>query len=199
MNKTRGIVVDVADPKNLGRLKAALVNFGETMDDSSHNTTPWCWPCVAMATDGAGAFNMPPVDSEVWIERTAEGDFVWTGCFWSERNAIPVDASAPDVRVIRTPAGHQVKIDEAGDIEILHANGNVVALRENGDIDITVSGNANVTASGNVVVTASGKVVVDGSQIELNGSGGDIVTTKHNCAYTGGPHVLGSTTVKAGG
>ena len=188
--KYRAIVTNVSDPDNKGRILARLIGFGDTDDDTQHNETPWAWPCVALAADGCGTFMVPPIGAEVWMEQTAEGDWVWTGCFWSGRQAIPAEASAPDVRIIRTPAGHQIKMDETGDLEIMHANGNVVALRQSGDIDVTVSGACNVTASG--------KVVVDGSQIELNGTDGDIVTTKHICAYTGGPHVQGSTTVKAG-
>lgn len=187
--KYRATVTDVADPRGLGRVKARLVGWGETDADSQHNITPWMWPCVAFAADGSGVFMQPPVGAEVWAEQTADGDWAWTGAFWSERNPAPAAASAPDVRVVRTPAGHQIKLDEAGDVEVLHANGNVVALRQNGDIDVTVSGDCNVTASG--------KVVVDGSQIELNGTDGDVVTTAHICAYTAGPHVLGSSTVKA--
>ena len=189
--KYRAVVTDVADPENLGRIKARVIGFGETDDDTKHNVTPWMYPCAAFAADGSGIFCLPPIGAEVWAEQTAEGDWVSAGGFWSGRNGIPADASAPDVRVIRTPAGHQIKIDEAGDIEILHANGNVVALRQGGDIDITVSGDANVTASG--------KVVVDGSNIELNGTSGGVVRTCDICAYTGGPHVKGSSTVKAGG
>ena len=188
--KYRAIVTNVSDPDNKGRILARLIGFGDTDDDTQHNETPWAWPCVALAADGCGTFMVPPIGAEVWMEQTAEGDWVWTGCFWSGRQAIPAESRAPDVRIMRTPAGHQIKMDETGDLEIMHANGNVVALRQSGDIDVTVSGACNVTASG--------KVVVDGSQIELNGTDGDIVTTKHICAYTGGPHVQGSTTVKAG-
>lgn len=185
--KMRAVVTDVGDPKDLGRIKVELVGFG---DGARLNETPWCWPCVALAGDGYGFFCLPQVGDEVWVEKTADDKWVWTGFFWSGRHAKPTLGNAQS-RVLRTPAGHQLKLDDAGDIEITHANGNLVALRENGDIDVTVSGACNVTASG--------KVVVDGSRIELNGSGGDVVTTKHNCSYTGGPHVLGSTTVKAGG
>lgn len=189
--KRRAVVINVDDPENYGRLTARLIGFGETDNDTQHNETPWMWPCVAFAVDGAGVFMMPPVGAEVWAEQTAEKDWVWTGCFWSGRNQLPASASAPGVRIIRTPSGHQIKLDEDGDIEIMHANGNFVALRSNGDIDVTVSGNANVTATG--------KVVVDGSNIELNGTLGGVVRTCDICSYTGGPHVKGSITVKAGG
>ncbi len=186
--KYRAVVTDVADPRGLGRIKARLVGWGDSDSDGKHNITPWMWPCVAFAADGSGVFMEPPVGAEVWAEQSAEGDWLWTGGFWSDRNPAPADAS-PDVRVIRTPAGHQIKLDEAGDIEITHANGNLVALRQGGNIDIIVSGDANVTATG--------KVVVDGSAVELNDNVFKVVTTGHICAFTGAPHVQGSSTVKA--
>ena len=185
--KMRAVVTDLSDPKDLGRIKVGLVGFG---DGARLSQTPWCYPCVALAGDGYGFYCLPQVGDEVWVEKTSDNTWVWTGFFWSGRHAKPAEGNAQS-RVFRTPAGHQVKLDDAGDIEIIHANGNVVALRENGDIDVTVSGACNVTASG--------KVVVDGSQIELNGTSGKIVRTCDICAFTGGPHVKGSTTVKAGG
>jgi hypothetical protein len=186
--KYQAVVTDVNDARQLGRIKARLRGFG---DGLQYAVTPWSYPCSPLAGPGYGFFCLPQVGDEVWVEQASNGLWVWTGFFWSGRHEKPEAGEAPDVRVLRTPAGHQVKLDEAGDIEITHANGNVIALRQDGDIDVTVSGACNVTASG--------KVVVDGSNVELNGSLGDVVTTKHICAFTGGPHVLGSTTVKAGG
>ena len=188
--KSRAVVTDVADPRGLGRIKAQLVGWGDSDSDGKHNITPWMWPCVAFAADGSGVFMQPPVGAEVWAEQSTEGDWLWTGGFWSDRNPAPADAS-PDVRIIRTPAGHQIKLDETGDIEIKHANGNLVALRSSGDIDVTVSGTCNITSDG--------KTIVNAEAIELNGSIGKVVTTESLCSFTGAPHPQGSKNVKAKG
>lgn len=189
--KHRAIVTDVNDPENLFRLQARVIGFGEDDNENKNSITPWCWPCVPMAAGESGLCFMPPVGAEVWIEQVAGGAFAWTGCFWSERNKLPGAVRTPDVRVLRTPAGHEVLLDENGDVRITHATGGVIALRKNGDVDVTVDGNANVTAGGKVEVT--------GPVIELNGADGGVVTTKHPCIYNGAPHPVGSITVKAGG
>lgn len=184
--KYRAVVTDVSDPRGLGRIKAQIVGWGDSDSDAKHNITPWMWPCVAFAADGSGVLMQPPVGAEVWAEQTADKDWMTAGGFWSDRNPTP---ASPGVRVIRTPAGHEIKLDETGDIEITHSNGNLVALRQGGNIDITVSGDANVSATG--------KVVVDGSAVELNDNVFKVVTTGHICTFTGAVHVQGSSTVKA--
>ena len=161
--KRRATVIDVSDPEDYGRIRARVHGFGD-----DHNETPWCWPCSALAGPSYGFFCLPQVGDEVWVEQTAEKDWVWTGFFWSGRHPKPADGAAPDVRVFRTPGGHQVKFDEAGNVEIVHGKGATIVLKPNGDI-------------------------------ELNGSLGNVVRTCDICAYTGAPHVKGSSTVKAGG
>ena len=185
--KRRAAVTNVDDPKSLGRIRVRLVAFG---DGDRLNETPWCWPCTPLAGDGYGFFCLPQVGDEVWVEPTADGGWVWVGFYWSGRRAKPSEGNA-DVRVLRTPAGHQIKLDESGDLEITHANGNVVALRGSGDIDVTVSGACNITSDG--------KTIVNAEKIELNGATGKVVTTDCLCSYTGAPHTQGSNTVKAEG
>ena len=180
--KRRAIVTDVTDPKGWGRIQVSLVGFGDSVSDKQHNRSPWCWPCSALAGPGYGFYCLPEIDDEVWVESTADNSWVWTGFYWSARNPKPSDGSQ-STRLFRTPAGHQIKLDEDGSVELLHSNGSTVELKTSGDIN----------------VIATGDVVVNGGNVKLNGDSGDVVTTSHICAFTGGPHVLGSQTVKAGG
>jgi len=197
--KRHATVVDVDDPKQLGRIKVELGGFGEHSGDARHRITPWCWPCTPFAGPGYGFFCLPQIGDEVWVEQAAGGEWVYTGFYWTGRNQKPADGQEPDVRVFRTPVGHQLKLDENGDVEIVHANGNVIAMRHNGDIEILSTKDLNVEVAGEANITCGGKAMVTASMIELNGASGKVVTTSHICAYTGSPHVLGSATVKAGG
>ncbi len=174
--KDKATVIDIADPKSLGRIRVAL------QDDSDTGLTPWCWPCVPFAGPGYGFYCLPQVGDEVWVEQAAGGEFVWTGFYWNGRNQKPESGSA-DKRVLRTPVGHELLFDENGAIEVRHADGSTVVLEAGGDI----------------TVTASGKAIVTADQVELNGDSGNVVTTECICSYTGQPHPQGSKSVKAKG
>lgn len=191
--KRRGIVLDVEDPRNFGRIRVELVGY-----DTKGNTTPWCWPCSPFAGPGYGFYCLPAPGDEVYVERTDEGDWVWVGFCWTERNAKPADGTK-DVRLFRTPVGHQMKFDENGDVEIVHTNGNIIAMRSNGDVEIEATSNLNIQVAKEANIICGGKAIVKATIIELNGVSGKVVTTSHICAYTGSPHVLGSAIVKAGG
>ena len=110
--KYHGKVVQVDDPENLGRIKVELQGFSDKA-----NTTPWCYPCMPMAGSEYGMFFIPQINDEVFVEMTAEGQWVCSGFHWSHRNPKPMDG-APDVRVLRLPGGQQLKFNSGGDIEI---------------------------------------------------------------------------------
>jgi uncharacterized protein involved in type VI secretion and phage assembly len=160
--KQRAIVIDVGDPQNWGRIRAQLIGY-----DPAHSKTPWMWPCSPFAGNGFGFYFLPEVGDEVWIEKTVEGEFVFTGFAWSERKPVPTDGARAK-RVLVTPAGHRVILDDEGDITI--------TARDDG---------------------AEVKIKADGT-ITLNGTDGDVVTTDHICAFTGYGHPKGTTKVKAG-
>lgn len=164
--KYRARVVKIDDPKGLGRIRAQIVGF--------EGKTPWCWPDAPLAGPGFGMYFLPTVGDVVHLEQTADGDWIWTGCCWTSQNSKPA-AGTSAVRVIRTPAGHQVKLDDEGDVEISAENGSRVTLKADGTIEVY------------------------GDHVNLNGSTAKVVTTAHICAFTGGPHIQGSATVKADG
>lgn len=132
--KRRGIVTDVEDPRSLGRIRVKLIGF-----DQAGDSTPWCWPCSPFAGPGYGFCYLPVPSNEVYVEQTDEGDWVWTGfCWTTDRNPRPTDATK-NVRLIQTPTGHRIKLDEDGDIEISHGNGAFLTLKPNGDIELNGS------------------------------------------------------------
>lgn len=154
-------VSDITDPEDLGRIKVDIQGFDETA-----KTSPFCHLISLLAGDGYGLFSLPQVGDEVIVGRLVSGDWVIFGYHWSKRKAPPA-AGTDKVRLFLTPAGHQIKLDDEGEIEIQARNsGGKIVLKANGDI-------------------------------ELNGADGAVVTTAHICAYTGLTHPQGSTKVKA--
>ncbi len=151
--KYRGIVEDVADPDNLGRLRARVP---EVLGDE---ISPWALPCSPYAGNGVGQFTLPPKGAGAWIEFEA-GDParpIWSGCWWgksqipkSETNA----QAAPNLKIIRTEQGLMVSMDDDGQtISVSDKDGKNILKIEVQRKQITVKGAA--------------KAVVEAPQIEL--------------------------------
>ena len=142
--KYRGIVEEV-DAKSM-RVKAkvpAVLGASST----------WCVPCVPYAGKGAGFCFLPEADAGVWVEFEA-GDVehpIWTGCYWFE-GEVPEDADAK-VRVIVTPAGHKVILDDDnGEIRIEDANGGSIVLDSSG---VTITRDSSSVAVGSSSVSVN--------------------------------------------
>ena len=123
--KYRGFVESVQDTENMGRIEVRVPSvFGPT-----HKV--FAFPAVPFAGPGYGVLFLPKKEDGVWIE-FEDGDSslpVWTG-FWWARNEVPQDASA-DKRVIVTPAGHKVLLDDdAKKIQLLHASKGEITMSQ---------------------------------------------------------------------
>lgn len=132
--KYRGIVVDVADPMNMGRVSAKVPDvYGDT-------ASPWALPAVPFAGGGYGFCSLPQQNDGVWIEFEA-GDPsrpIWTGFWWGDGD-LPSPAGA-NTRVWITPQGHQLVLDDDGSqIQITHASGNQIVVNDTG-ITFSVDG-----------------------------------------------------------
>ena len=77
--KYRGLVQDVDDPENMGRIVAQVPEvYGEEY-------SPWALPSVPFAGQNHGFVVLPEVGDGVWVEFEA-GDPsrpIWTGCWWA--------------------------------------------------------------------------------------------------------------------
>lgn len=148
--KYRGIVTDVSDPEQLGRIRAKVPEVFAEED------TPWALPCVPFAGKDHGVVWLPEVSDGVWIEFEA-GDParpIWCGGWWG--NGDLADTGNAKVRALVTSAGHRIVIDEDQNlIHLQHSNGSKVDI---GDNDITLE-----SGSGKVVLSASGVSVNDGA------------------------------------
>lgn len=151
--KYRGVVVDNADPRNLGRIRARVP---EVLDDAiSH----WALPCAPFAGDNQGQYSVPPVEAGVWMEFEAGEPArpIWSGCYWAEEQ-LPQGTSGqtptPSLKVIRSEQGLMVSMDDAGQtLEVSDADGNNILQIE--------------VQAGQVLLKGASKVVVEAPQIEL--------------------------------
>jgi len=123
--KYRGLVRDVDDPENMGRIVAQVPEvYGE--EDS-----PWALPSVPFAGKNHGFVVLPEVGDGVWIEFEA-GDPsrpIWTGCWWAS-GEMPASAGTK-TRVLVTTAGHQLILDDKeSKVQLLHSGGAEITLTD---------------------------------------------------------------------
>ncbi len=151
--KYRGVVSNVDDPENMGRLRATVP---EVLGDVE---SPWALPCAPYSGDGVGIYAVPPVGSGVWIEFEAgdPGRPIWAGCWWGRdqlpRNEEGADATPP-IKIIRTESGTLLTLDD---------NRQVISLSdENGDNILKIE-----VTQGKITVQGNVKAVVEAPQIEL--------------------------------
>jgi uncharacterized protein involved in type VI secretion and phage assembly len=133
--KYRGIVVDRADPEQLGRLKLQVPSL---LADA---VTGWAWPASPYAGAGIGLFAIPQKDDLVWVE-FLEGELdhpIWSGAAWAKpggTSEVPEEArdSYPDQVVLKTASGNVVILADASgneQIVVRAASGTEVILDPN--------------------------------------------------------------------
>jgi uncharacterized protein involved in type VI secretion and phage assembly len=151
--KYRGIVVDVEDPKDRGRIRARVPEV------LGHVESGWANPAAPYAGPGVGVWTIPPVGAGVWIEFEA-GDVsrpIWTGCWWAEDDR-PSNhertKAVPPLKIIRSEQGLMVSMDDRGEV--------ISLSDEQGSNIVTIE-----VRRGQVTVKGAAKVVVEAPQIEL--------------------------------
>jgi uncharacterized protein involved in type VI secretion and phage assembly len=83
--KYRGVVVNNADPKQMGRIQAAIPELFGT------KSSGWAMPCALGPRRSASGSALPKVGAGVWVE-FERGDLrcpVWTGCWWTADDTPP--------------------------------------------------------------------------------------------------------------
>lgn len=144
--KYRGLVADVDDPENLGRIKATVPEI------YAEQQSPWAFPSVPFAGAGHGLVVLPEVDDGVWIEFEA-GDPsrpIWAGTWWAS-GEMP-EPGSKDTRVLVTSGGHKLILDDAGsELQLLHSGGPEFTMTDN-DITLKVGGTKIVISNSGVSI-----------------------------------------------
>ena len=191
--KYRGLVVDNADPEQLGRLKLRVPSvLGNDV------VTGWAMPCVPYggAADQGFLF-IPEKDAGVWVE-FEEGDLefpIWVGAFWSKPGGdseLPKSNEAdgteqgsvqdpPTRKIIKTKKGHTIQFEDKDGEEMITIkeakNGNVITMDKDGVKITDTKGNFiemkkdafNITSKVAFTIDASGQaVVIKAKTIDFN-------------------------------
>jgi len=137
--KYEGVVTDVDDPLELGRLRAHVPEvLGVDVE------TGWALPCAPFGGGkDRGMLFLPEVDDTVWIEFAA-GDIsrpIWAGAFWgapsgSEAPTSNGSKAGPGLLVLRTRSGHRITFDDkAESVTIANGAGNAeIQLTKQGEV-----------------------------------------------------------------
>ena len=104
--KYRGTVIENIDPLQIGRILAQVPDVLGELPSS------WAMPCVPAAGIQAGAFIVPPIGSQVWIEfEQGDPDYpIWTGGFWGLVAEVPALATIPPA----IPPGQNIVLQTTG-------------------------------------------------------------------------------------
>jgi len=146
--KYRGVVTDINDPLQTGRIKARVPDvYGS--DESG-----WAMPCAPFGGDQAGFFALPVPRAGVWIEfEHGDPDHpIWTGVWWGSAAEVPPVLLAPPYKkfLVRTDGGHSIVIDDTpgiGGITLETATGQKIVLSATG-VEIDNGMGASITMLG---------------------------------------------------
>ncbi len=159
-----GIVMDLDDPEELGRVRVKFPHLDDQPSDWARVATP-------MGGKGRGLFFRPEVDDEVLVAHEL-GDprrSYIVGALWSKADPPPADDGKKvdnNWRFFRSRSGHVMKFDDTSGserIEVVGKGGDhkVVIDVSGRKIEITCS-------SGDISISApTGKLSIDANQVEI--------------------------------
>jgi uncharacterized protein involved in type VI secretion and phage assembly len=195
--KYRGIVVDNADPEQLGRLKVKVPSvLGNDI------VTGWATPCVPYGGEmNQGMLFIPDVDAGVWIE-FEEGDLefpIWVGTYWSKPGGEselpkPNDPDGaeqgsvqdpPTRKIIKTLKGHTIQFEDNDGEEMVTifeaTNENVITMDKNGIVIHEGQNSHEVKMDGNGVTISDG---MNSHEIKMDSSGVAVSDGKNQNSVT---------------
>jgi uncharacterized protein involved in type VI secretion and phage assembly len=153
--KYKGIVRVIGTEDQLGKIKVEIPEiYGENAN------SPWVQPQIPFAGPNHGLLLLPKTGDGVWIEFEA-GDIsrpIWTGFWWSRPEEIP-DPAGRETRVLVTPGGHKIVLDDENDeLSLIHASGPEIKLTSD-EISLKI-GSSQIVLSSSEVNINNGALVV---------------------------------------
>lgn len=202
-----GVVTNIADPDNTGRVKVKLPVLGAQQEST------WCRVAAPGAGKQAGLALQPDVDDEVLVvfERGDLRRPIVVGGLWSKKAAQPgpvIKDAKPNKGLLRSRKGHEIELgDGDGDpdqhIQLKLANGTVLRIGQDkvslevkkGPFSITAgNGSISISDSGDVTIKGANVSITADQKLSLNGQSAAELVSSSSAKVEGG-----STTVKASG
>ncbi len=185
-----GLVIDIKDPDNQGRVKVALP---WSPDAQGARYEAWARLATMLGGNNRGSWFIPDVNDEVLLA-FEQGDprrpYV-VGGLWNGRDSAPEsmdgagnnykkvlrsrngvkvtldDQDGQEQLILETPGGQKLTLkDGPGSVEVVDSNGNSVKLEAAG---ITVAASAKVTVNASQVAISAGMVTVDAGMSRFSG------------------------------
>ena len=158
--KYRGVVSDVHDPLQIGRVRATVP------DVLGDQESGWAMPCAPFGGDQVGFFALPTAGAGVWIE-FEHGDPdrpIWSGCWWGSVAEVPPVLLAPPYQklMIVTEGGQTVTLDDTpgvGGITLETSTGQKLVLSATG-VEIDNGMGATISLTGPQVSINNGALDV---------------------------------------
>jgi uncharacterized protein involved in type VI secretion and phage assembly len=175
-----GIVEDLKDPLNLGRVKVFFSWLAEQReetvpieDDEERAHSYWARVATLMAGPERGTFIIPEVDDEVLVafEHGQLDRPVVIGMLWNRENRPPEtmdDKGKNDIRSFHTRSGHKLVFDDSDDspsILLVDKTGRNRIFIDSAEsrMEIEVEGDLTITVGGKLAITARTGIGVESS------------------------------------
>jgi uncharacterized protein involved in type VI secretion and phage assembly len=175
-----GIVEDLKDPLNLGRVKVIFPWLAEQKEETVHIEdneerahSYWARMATLMAGKGRGSWVVPEVDDEVLVafEHGQLDRPVVIGMLWNKDDMPPESMDADgknDIRSFRSRSGHRVVFDDNKDkpsILIVDKTGknSIFIDSTKNNMDIKVEGDLTITVGGKLAITAKTGITIESS------------------------------------
>ena len=186
-----GIVVDITDPENLGRVKLIFPWLAEgkkgavhIQDNEERAHSGWARLATLMAGKDRGTFIIPEVNDEVLVafEHGLIDRPVVIGMLWNSEDRPPEkmkEKGKNDIRSITTRSGHKIEFNDSEDTPsilivdktkhnriFIDSKGKKMEIEAEGDLSITVGGKLTIKAKG-IQIESSADVSVK-AQANMN-------------------------------
>lgn len=199
-----GIVEDIVDPQNLGRVRVDfpwLAETSESVQDPKEKEDKaisyWARIATLMAGKERGTYFVPQVDDEVLVafEHGELNRPMIIGCLWNVEDKPPekMDGEGKnDIRSIHSRSGHKIILNDSDDepsITVVDKTGNnsifidsannAMEIKVEGSLTINVGGDISISAKGKIDLKADGDVTAETqANLKLKATGnGDLETT----------------------
>ncbi|HXH20668.1 MAG TPA: VgrG-related protein, partial [Dehalococcoidia bacterium] len=202
MHVLTGLVSNVKDDLDLGRVKVKLPTFGPDIESN------WCRVAAPGAGPNRGMQYLPELNDEVLLVGSDINHLYVLGGLWSKSDPPPLKNSAAvdgkgqvTKRVIQSRTGHQILLDDSdsgGSITIVDSTGKnrLFINTATKDVEIEATGNIKLKAAKGIELEAGTDVKMkSGTQFEIEATTNLKVQSQMQATFSGRLGAsLGSTT-----